>query len=230
MTLSLGNPKPWLHSVPGYDTGTCLVAQLCQTFCDTMDCIDCQVPLSMGFPRQEYWSELPFLSPDKSFFECTVFFCVWCTSFNSLWDSSLLCVVTGLSLSLLNRIPLREYVNIYLSIFTLGRRGDGFQILTVISNAAISILLSRRTLGLPRRGPTRLSGMLTSDLVSAFQRGGINLNAHQQCMNGGSCTFLPPGTFLSHWIDLTWTVCFQLRVSKQWPVRLSVICSPELSN
>ena len=63
MTLSLGNPKPWLHSVPGYDTGTCLVAQLCQTFCDTMDCIACQVPLSMGFPRQEYWSGLPFLSP-----------------------------------------------------------------------------------------------------------------------------------------------------------------------
>ena len=23
----------------------------------------CQVPLSMGFPRQEYWSELPFPSP-----------------------------------------------------------------------------------------------------------------------------------------------------------------------
>ena len=25
--------------------------------------IACQVPLSMGFPRQEYWSELPFTSP-----------------------------------------------------------------------------------------------------------------------------------------------------------------------
>ena len=23
----------------------------------------CQAPLSMGFPRQEYWSELPFPSP-----------------------------------------------------------------------------------------------------------------------------------------------------------------------
>jgi len=28
-----------------------------------MDCIVHQVPLSMGFTRQEYWSELPFLSP-----------------------------------------------------------------------------------------------------------------------------------------------------------------------
>ena len=62
----------------------------------------------------------------------------------------MLCVVTGHSLSLLNRIPLGEYVTIYLSIFTLGRHGDSFQILTVVSNAAISILLSRRTLGLPR--------------------------------------------------------------------------------
>ena len=230
MTLSLGSPKPWLPSIPGYDTGTCLVAQLCQTFCYTMDCIACWVPLSVGFPRQEYWSGLPFLSPDKSFFECMVFFCVWCPSFNSLWDSSMFCVVTDHSLSLLNRIPLWEYVKIYLSIFTLGRHGDSFQILTVISNVAINILLSRRTLGLPRSGPTGLSSMLTSDLVPAFQRGGINLNAHQQCMNGGGCTFLPPGTFLSHWIDQTWTVCFQLRVSKQWPVRLSGICSPELSN
>ena len=25
--------------------------------------VDHQAPLSMGFPRQEYWSELPFLSP-----------------------------------------------------------------------------------------------------------------------------------------------------------------------
>ena len=26
------------------------------------DPIDCQAPLSMGFPRQEYWSDLPFPS------------------------------------------------------------------------------------------------------------------------------------------------------------------------
>ena len=25
--------------------------------------VACQVPLSLGFPRQEYWSGLPFLSP-----------------------------------------------------------------------------------------------------------------------------------------------------------------------
>ena len=30
---------------------------------DPMDCIVCQVPLSMGFSRQEYWSGLPFPSP-----------------------------------------------------------------------------------------------------------------------------------------------------------------------
>ena len=31
--------------------------------CDPMDCIACLAPLSMGFSRQEYWSELLFLSP-----------------------------------------------------------------------------------------------------------------------------------------------------------------------
>ena len=38
-----------------------LVAQLCVTLCDPMDCS--QAPLSMGFSRQEYWSSLPFPSP-----------------------------------------------------------------------------------------------------------------------------------------------------------------------
>ena len=37
-----------------------LVAQLCLTLCDLMDC---SLPGSMGFPRQEYWSGLPFPSP-----------------------------------------------------------------------------------------------------------------------------------------------------------------------
>ena len=39
-----------------------LVAQLCPTLCYPMDC-SCQVPLFMGFFRQEYWSRLPFPSP-----------------------------------------------------------------------------------------------------------------------------------------------------------------------
>ena len=29
----------------------------------TLWTVDLQVPLSMGFPEQEYWSELPFSSP-----------------------------------------------------------------------------------------------------------------------------------------------------------------------
>ena len=33
-----------------------------QLFCDPMDCSH-QAPLSMGFSRQEYWSQLPFPSP-----------------------------------------------------------------------------------------------------------------------------------------------------------------------
>ena len=44
------------------DVCVCLVAKLCSTLCDPMDC-SCQAPLSMGFPRQEYWNGLPFPSP-----------------------------------------------------------------------------------------------------------------------------------------------------------------------
>ena len=39
----------------------CSVAQLCPTLCDSMQ--PCQVPLSMGFPRKEYWSGWPFPTP-----------------------------------------------------------------------------------------------------------------------------------------------------------------------
>ena len=40
----------------------CLVAQSCPTLCDPMDLAHQAFP-SMGFPRQEYWSGLPFPSP-----------------------------------------------------------------------------------------------------------------------------------------------------------------------
>ena len=38
----------------------CLVAWLCRTLCDPMT-VNLQALLSMSFPRQEYWSGLPFL-------------------------------------------------------------------------------------------------------------------------------------------------------------------------
>ena len=40
----------------------CSVAKLCLIFCDPMDCSP-PGSLSMGFPRQEYWSGLPCPSP-----------------------------------------------------------------------------------------------------------------------------------------------------------------------
>ena len=42
------------------------VGQSCPTLWDPMDCIDCQAPLSMKFPRQEYWSGLS--CPPKGIF------------------------------------------------------------------------------------------------------------------------------------------------------------------
>ena len=51
----------------GYSKGTecmrALVAQSCLTVFVTPWTVACQVPLSVGFPRQEYWSGLPFPSP-----------------------------------------------------------------------------------------------------------------------------------------------------------------------
>ena len=40
----------------------CLATQACVTLCDLWT-VAHQAPLSMGFPRQEYWSGLPFPSP-----------------------------------------------------------------------------------------------------------------------------------------------------------------------
>ena len=40
-----------------------LVAQLCQLFA-TPQTVAHQTPLSMGFSQQEYWSGLPFPSPE----------------------------------------------------------------------------------------------------------------------------------------------------------------------
>ena len=41
----------------------CLVTKSSLTLGNPMDCIACQTPLPMGFPRQEYWSRSPFPSP-----------------------------------------------------------------------------------------------------------------------------------------------------------------------
>ena len=40
-----------------------LPAQTCPTLCDPVGTVARQAPLSMGFPRREYWSGLPFLPP-----------------------------------------------------------------------------------------------------------------------------------------------------------------------
>ena len=40
-----------------------LVAKSCPTLFATPETIACQAPLSMGFPRQEHWSGLPFPAP-----------------------------------------------------------------------------------------------------------------------------------------------------------------------
>ena len=45
------------------DKRACSVTQLCLTLCDSMHKASFKASLSMGFPRQEYWSGLSFPSP-----------------------------------------------------------------------------------------------------------------------------------------------------------------------
>ena len=46
------------------NVGGCVCCVLSPILCDPMDCVaPHQALLSMGFPRQEYWSGLPFPSP-----------------------------------------------------------------------------------------------------------------------------------------------------------------------
>ena len=44
----------------------CLVAKSYPTLCNSITPLSVahQAPLSLGFPRQEYWNELPFPSPE----------------------------------------------------------------------------------------------------------------------------------------------------------------------
>ena len=46
----------------GFTVCACSIAKLCLTLCDPWT-VAHQAPLSMGSPRQEYWSGLPFPPP-----------------------------------------------------------------------------------------------------------------------------------------------------------------------
>ena len=50
---------------PQKSFGGGLVAKFCPTLA-TLWIVACQAPLFMGFYRQEYWSGVPFPSPDLS--------------------------------------------------------------------------------------------------------------------------------------------------------------------
>ena len=63
-----------------------LVAQLCLTLCDPMDCVAHQAPLSMEFSRKKSWVSIPFSRGfsqprDRIQVSCTAdrFFTVWAT-------------------------------------------------------------------------------------------------------------------------------------------------------
>ena len=55
-------PKGREYKIPRSGRHLILCAQLCLTLCDPVEC-SWPAPLSIGFPRQEYWSGLPFPPP-----------------------------------------------------------------------------------------------------------------------------------------------------------------------
>ena len=63
LQLTLGMIVPHFSSgIPNHLCAcACSVTKLCPTLWDPMDCS--RAPLSTGFPREEYWNGLPFLSP-----------------------------------------------------------------------------------------------------------------------------------------------------------------------
>ena len=63
MTEALQGMEMFGILVAGMILQVYLVAKSCQTLLMTPGTVACQVPLSMGFPRQEYCSGLPFPSP-----------------------------------------------------------------------------------------------------------------------------------------------------------------------
>ena len=55
-------PKMWNTHTRNEYCCCCLVSKSCLILCDPRTIV-CQAPLSMEFPRQEYWSGFPFPSP-----------------------------------------------------------------------------------------------------------------------------------------------------------------------
>ena len=62
----------------------CSVALSCPTLCNPVDYVTHQAPLSMGLPRQECWSGLPFPSPGESSPPRDQT-CIFCISYNGRW-------------------------------------------------------------------------------------------------------------------------------------------------
>ena len=60
MGLVLSDICLQVSNVADHKVDVCVCAQSRPTLCNPMDC---QAPLSMEFPRQEYWNGLPFPAP-----------------------------------------------------------------------------------------------------------------------------------------------------------------------
>ena len=63
--IKLGPPEVQVDSLPAEVPGEPVLSSFSHVqFFATPQTVACQAPLSMEFSRQEYWSELPFPSPE----------------------------------------------------------------------------------------------------------------------------------------------------------------------
>ena len=65
MSIVRGKDKQYMVHIYNGIWCVCSLAQLCPTLCNHVDS-NLQAPLSMEFSRQEYWSGLPFPTPQQS--------------------------------------------------------------------------------------------------------------------------------------------------------------------
>ena len=61
--LLLNSMAAVVQDSPFVNMCACLVTKLCPTLFATLWTVALEAPLSIGFPRQEYWSGLPILPP-----------------------------------------------------------------------------------------------------------------------------------------------------------------------
>ena len=142
VTVAAGGTR----QVHGYLNLAGLVAQSCLALCNPMDC-GLPAPLSMGFPRQEYWRGLPF-PPLQGIFptqglnprlwhllHCRQILCHWAT-----WEAPDTSITSPI-LSCISKDVGRKEENMWVlkAIYTFIHQESGFEIEFLILDVVFTL-------------------------------------------------------------------------------------------